>query len=264
MTNDNPSPNPLPQGKGAHESASSSPRGRRSGREGLYIERLSPNVTERPAGVPIDMLVLHYTGMTSATAAIDRLTDAASMVSCHWLIEEDGTTWRLAREEERACHAGVSFWAGDTNINDRSIGIELVNPGHQFGYRPFPEAQMRSLEALGRKILARHPIPAWRVTGHSDVAPKRKQDPGELFDWARLARAGLGVWPDPHGSAADGDPVEGLTKIGYADSSFETVVAFQRHFLPSRIDGVVDAETRQRIAQVAVLVPSVRHPDPAW
>src|SRR5215469_15967809 len=120
-------------------------------------ERPSPNHGPRPAPGTVDMLLLHYTGMTSAAAALDRLCDPAAQVSAHYLIEEDGTVWRLVPENHRAWHAGVSFWAGRRDINSHSIGIELVNPGHDFGYRPFPETQMASLESLARAILARHP-----------------------------------------------------------------------------------------------------------
>ncbi|MGE3969488.1 MAG: N-acetylmuramoyl-L-alanine amidase, partial [Dongiaceae bacterium] len=132
-------------------------------------EQRSPNHDARPAGQPVDILLLHYTGMPSARAALDRLVDPAARVSAHYLIEEDGTLWRLVPEDRRAWHAGVSRWAGATDINARSIGIELVNPGREFGYRPFPETQMAALERLATGILGRHPIPAHRVLGHSDV-----------------------------------------------------------------------------------------------
>src|SRR5215468_7605155 len=159
------------------------------------VDMPSPNHDDR-GGVAIDMLVLHYTGMQSAKVALDRLCDPVAKVSAHYSIDEDGTVYSHVPEARRAWHAGVSFWAGATDINARSIGIELVNPGHTCGYRPFPEAQMRALEELARSILARHSIPAHRVLGHSDVAPARKIDPGELFDWRRLARAGIGLWPE--------------------------------------------------------------------
>jgi N-acetylmuramoyl-L-alanine amidase len=225
-------------------------------------ERLSPNHNQRPG--PVDMLILHYTGMTSAAAALDRLCDPVAKVSAHYLIDEDGTVWRLVPEEARAWHAGVSFWAGRRDINSHSIGIELVNPGHDFGYRPFPEAQMAALETLACAILARHPIPPRHVLGHSDVAPQRKIDPGELFDWPRLARAGIGFWPDfaakPVRIAVDIREIHAeLAKIGYeipqnAPKDAQTtpaIAAFQRHFRPSVCDGVPDAETRTRLALVA-------------
>lgn len=155
------------------------------------MKRPSPNYNERPAGTAIDMLVLHYTGMKSCAAALDRLCDETAEVSAHYLIDEDGTLYQLVDEARRAWHAGVAVWNGNTNINDRSIGIELVNPGHEFGYRKFPEAQMLTLITLCKEIIARHPISPADVVGHSDVAPDRKQDPGELFDWQRLVDEGI-------------------------------------------------------------------------
>ena len=152
--------------------------------------RPSPNHDERAAGKPVDILLLHYTGMRSAEGALKWLTDPASKVSSHYFVDEDGRAVALVDEDRRAWHAGKSFWAGETDINSRSIGIEIANPGHEFGYRPFPEAQIEAVIALCRDILARHPIPPERVLAHSDVAPARKQDPGEFFPWARLAAAG--------------------------------------------------------------------------
>ena len=218
-------------------------------------ERPSPN--HGPRSGAIDMLVLHYTGMASAEAALDRLCDPAAQVSAHYLVEEDGTVWRLVAEERRAWHAGVSSWRGCSDVNDASIGIELVNPGHEFGYRPFPEAQIAALEPLCRGILARHPIPPRNIVGHSDVAPQRKDDPGELFPWARLARAGIGLWPEPPLPPAP-DAAELprlLAAIGYAlDGDFARVVtAFQRRYRPARCDGAADEETRRLAAVVALL-----------
>jgi N-acetylmuramoyl-L-alanine amidase len=225
-------------------------------------ERLSPNHNQRQA--PVDMLILHYTGMASAAAALDRLCDAQAQVSAHYVIEEDGTVWRLVPEEARAWHAGVSCWAGRRDINSHSIGIELVNPGHDLGYRPFPEAQMAALESLGQGILGRHAIPPRHVLGHSDVAPQRKIDPGELFDWPRLARAGIGFFPEFMVNFAENLPdiariQSDLARIGYEvprngtlDPPTTTVIAaFQRHFRPSLCDGTPDAETGARIARVA-------------
>jgi len=227
-------------------------------------DRPSPNHDARPAGAVIDMLILHYTGMTSAEAALERLTSPEAKVSAHYLIEEDGRVWRLVAEERRAWHAGVSFWAGRRDINAHSIGIELVNPGHEWGYHAFPVAQMAALEALAQDIMTRHPIRREFVLGHSDVAPQRKEDPGELFDWAWLARAGIGLWPDfatpprdiPHDAPA---AQRRLAEIGYEvpqtgalDEATRAVVsAFQRHFRPTRCDGTLDLETRARIAVVA-------------
>ncbi len=153
-------------------------------------QRPSPNHDERAAGKPVDILLLHYTGMRSAEGALKWLTDPASRVSSHYFVDEDGRVAAMVAEGRRAWHAGKSFWAGETDINSRSIGIEIANPGHEFGYRPFPGAQTEAVIALCRDILARHPIPPERVLAHSDVAPLRKHDPGELFPWARLAVGG--------------------------------------------------------------------------
>jgi N-acetylmuramoyl-L-alanine amidase len=216
-----------------------------------WVERPSPNHGPRPDGGIIDILLLHYTGMDSTEAALARLCDPGAEVSCHWLIDEDGTIHRLVDEERRAWHAGASFWAGARDINSRSIGIELVNPGHDLGYRPFPPAQMTALAELARGILARHQIPPHRVLAHSDVAPERKQDPGELFDWAWLAEQGIGLWPAPDAGPDSTD----LARIGYENGDAASVIAFQRHWRPSRVDGVLDAETRSRIAQITRAIP---------
>jgi len=230
-----------------------------------FIEHPSPNHGPRPAGLRIDILLLHYTGMTSCSAALERLCDPVAKVSAHYVVDEDGTCYRLVGEESRAWHAGIGYWAGIRDVNAHSIGIELVNPGHEFGYRDFPEAQMAALENLAKAILARHPIPAHRVLGHSDVAPMRKQDPGERFDWARLARAGIGLWPDVSlgisthavslGPGVSGPAVTnlqlalaafgyGVEGTGLCDPTTEAAVtAFQRHFRQQLVDGVADAET---------------------
>ena len=229
-------------------------------------EHPSPNHDARPAGAPVDLLILHYTGMASAEAACQRLTDPAAKVSAHYLIGEDGAIRRLVAEPRRAWHAGLAYWAGARDINGRSIGIELVNPGHEFGYRRFPEPQIGALVALARNILERHRIPAHRILGHSDVAPGRKQDPGELFDWRALATAGIGLWPGPgrqnDGAAELVGPGSGpetikrlqrdLACFGYemeATGRYDrvtrlTVTAFQRHWRPANIDGIADGETR--------------------
>ena len=242
------------------------------------IDRPSPNCDERPGDAgPVDTLVLHYTGMVSAEAALARMTDARAKVSAHWCVGEDGTLWRLVPEERRAWHAGVSEWRGRRSVNDRSIGIELVNPGHEHGYRPFPPAQMDALVDLARAILARHPIDSRNVVAHSDIAPTRRQDPGELFDWARLAQAGIGLWPkggEGEGSAQASPPLrqgdsgaavrrqqERLHAVGYGlvtDGDFgaataAVVRAFQRHFRQSRVDGAIDAGTAAVLAQVSAL-----------
>jgi len=219
------------------------------------IETVSPNFNERPADVLVDMLVVHYTGMVSGQAALQRLCDPATEVSAHYLIDEDGAVHRLVAEDHRAWHAGVSHWRGATNINDRSVGIELVNPGHEFGYRAFPQNQMAAFQDLALGILARHPIPACNVVGHSDVAPARKQDPGELFDWPGMAAAGIGLWPGPDAMETDAKAEDLLQVIGYqTDDLVSAITAFQRHFRPSRLDGLADDETLARLAAVAVMI----------
>ena len=223
----------------------------------MSTPRVSPNYNDRPEGVPIDMLVLHYTGMESGEAALDRLCDPEAEVSAHYLIEEDGTVHRLVDEDKRAWHAGVSWWRGSADINTRSIGIELVNPGHEFGYRAFPEDQMVALEGLASAILKRHPIPARNVVGHSDVSPTRKMDPGELFDWGRLAEKGIGLWVEgPRADDASEDDVKAmLLAFGYDTADLPaSILAFQRHFFPTHLTGQADVET---IGVLAALLEQV-------
>lgn len=212
----------------------------------------SPNHDARPDGVPVDMLILHYTGMESGAAAITRLRDPEAKVSAHYVVEEDGRILRLVPEDRRAWHAGVSHWRGATGLNARSIGIEVVNPGHEHGYRPFPALQMAALCDLCLDILARHPIPPRHVLAHSDIAPDRKEDPGELFDWEGLARNGVGLWPTAEGCAKD-DTAALLAAIGYrADLPLPVLLrAFQRHWRPERVDGIADDATLARLATVA-------------
>jgi N-acetylmuramoyl-L-alanine amidase len=216
------------------------------------IDAPSPNQDDRPDGAPVDMLILHYTGMRSGAAALDRLCDPAAKVSAHYVVEEDGQVFRLVPEARRAWHAGISHWRGLSGLNARSIGIEVVNPGHEHGYRPFAALQMAALCDLCRAILARHPIPAWNVVGHSDVAPDRKEDPGEFFDWEGLAANGVGLWPRRAGRD-DGDALGLLGAIGYRIDLPPPVLlrAFQRHWRPARVDGVADAETLARLRAVA-------------
>lgn len=217
-------------------------------------EHPSPNCNDRPLDVAIDMVILHYTGMQTATAALDRMCDAAADVSAHYMVDEDGTVYRLVPEDRRAWHAGVSYWQGATNINDRSIGIEIVNPGHEFGYRPFPEAQMTAVEQLLSDIVSRRGIARARIVGHSDIAPSRKQDPGELFDWQRLAAAGLAIWPDTAGDPVrPEDTASALEQIGYDPKVplSDAVTAFQRRFVPHAVSGEADLRTRAMIAAVA-------------
>ena len=219
--------------------------------------RPSPNHDARPPGQSVEMLVLHYTGMRTAAAALERLCDPAAKVSAHYLVDEDGTVWSLVDEARRAWHAGVAFWRGATDINARSIGIELVNPGHEFGYRGFPEAQMAATIDLAAAIVARHGIPARNVVGHADVAPTRKMDPGELFDWPRLAAAGVGLWPaDSDTCLMNPDVVRDmLHRFGWdvADGA-AALRAFQRHFRPSRVTGRIDFETARRLRGLLELI----------
>jgi len=193
------------------------------------------------------MLIIHYTGMPDAGSALDRLCDPAAEVSAHYLVDQDGIVWELVPEDRRAWHAGAAFWAGEADVNSRSIGIELANPGHGPDYHPFSDPQMAALERLCHGIVKRHPIPAHRVLGHSDVAPGRKIDPGELFDWRRLAQAGIGLWSDAAAGALPVDAQSLMRRFGYRDASPDAIAAFQRHFRPSAVSGLVDAETLARL-----------------
>lgn len=219
------------------------------------------------------MLVLHYTGMTSGAAALRRLCDPAAEVSAHYLVEEDGRIFQLVPEHRRAWHAGVASWRGHRDINSRSIGVEIVNPGHAWGYRPFPAAQAAALIPLCQGIVARYGVPARNVVGHSDVAPNRKEDPGELFPWRRLAQTGIGHWPVVDSSTLGAVPSlvsvqRALAAYGYdleIGGAYDlatrnAVLAFQRHFRPARLDGVFDGECAAMLAsllrQAACEVPS--------
>lgn len=228
------------------------------------IEAPSPNFDARKA-VP-DTIVLHYTGMETGEAAIERLRDPEAKVSAHYCVEEDGRIFRLVPEERRAWHAGAAFWKGVKDINSASIGIEIINPGHEFGYRPFPEAQVAAVINLLADVRSRWMIPDSRILGHSDIAPARKIDPGELFPWKRLAESGHGLWIEPApspgaplGQGEEGTGVfalqAGLTRLGfdcaptgkYDEWTTTVVSAFQRHWLQSRFDGIADGETRARL-----------------
>ena len=228
------------------------------------IDAPSPNFDARTR-LP-DLIVLHYTGMPTGAAALARLRDPAAKVSAHYLVEEDGRVFALVPEARRAWHAGVSSWQGESDVNGLSIGVEIVNPGHEFGYRDFPGAQIAAVIDLLDDIRSRWDIPDARIVGHSDVAPARKIDPGELFPWARLAAAGHGLWVEPPAAPGpalragdDGVGVSllqsalasfgyGLTPTGvFDDATVLTVQAFQRHFAPHRLDGVADGETRARL-----------------
>jgi N-acetylmuramoyl-L-alanine amidase len=212
----------------------------------------SPNWDERDAAV--EFLVLHYTGMPDAQAAIALLRAPEAKVSAHYVVDEDGTIYALVPEDKRAWHAGISSWRGRRALNGASVGVEIVNPGHEWGYRPFPAAQMEAVRALCLGILTRHPIPARHVLAHSDIAPNRKQDPGELFDWKGLAEAGIGLWTDEF--AAPGELGADLAAIGYDVSLPErdVITAFQRHFLPRHLSGVADAATAARAAALRALI----------
>jgi N-acetylmuramoyl-L-alanine amidase len=212
------------------------------------VECRSPNFDARDRAV--DMLVLHYTGMKTGAEALARLCDPAAKVSAHYTIDRDGRIYAHVPEEMRAWHAGISYWAGEKNVNGRSIGIEIVNPGHEFGYVPFADVQIAALIDLADGIVQRHKIPANRVLGHSDVAPARKQDPGELFPWKCLSEYELGVWPNGKPAALDEPFEKALSRFGYGvapdvDVPLKDVIAaFQRHFRPSCVDGIADAETK--------------------
>ncbi len=222
------------------------------------------------------MLVLHYTGMRTAEEAVARLRDPAARVSAHYVVDADGSILRLVPEERRAWHAGRGVWQGETDCNAASIGIEIVNPGHEFGYRSFPDAQVEAVVALVADIRERWTIPDARIIGHSDLAPDRKEDPGELFPWKRLAVEGHGLWFEPAAErvAALGQPLgpgdgglgvvvlrSGLHRLGYGltpgdayDAETETTVrAFQRHWRQNRVDGVADGETRATLMGVLQL-----------
>lgn len=207
----------------------------------------SPNFDER--SLPVTMLVLHYTGMQDGASAIERLTSPDAKVSCHYVVAEDGQVLALVDEGKRAWHAGNSSWRGITDINSASVGIELINPGHEWGYRPFTEAQMDALIPLAADIVERHGIDPANVVGHSDVAPQRKIDPGELFDWERLAKVRLALsrprrnLADPHWTP--GGFLLALERFGYDVSDGPAAVrAFQRRFRPGTIDGIADGECR--------------------
>lgn len=231
----------------------------------------SPNHDARPAGTRIDMLILHYTGMADEEAAIRRLSDPASKVSTHWLVRESGGIVEMVDESRRAWHAGLSYWAGRSALNSCSIGIEIQNPGHEFGYRAFPDAQIDAVIELCRAILSRHDIPPQRVLGHSDVAPARKSDPGELFPWHLLHASGIGHWIEPAPLRLDGPVLEPgaegsemaglqheLSRYGYGvpthgrydAETMAVVTAFQRHFRQQLVDGRADLSTRETLKRL--------------
>ncbi len=234
----------------------------------------SPNHGERRSG-PVDLLILHYTGMDSAATALQRLANPVAEVSAHYVVLEDGRVVQMVPEGRRAWHAGQGSWAGLSDINSRSLGIEIVNGGHAGGLPAYPEAQIAAVIDLCRDLTTRCSIPPQRVLAHSDIAPERKEDPGEHFPWDRLARAGIGHWVAPtpirdgrffsEGDA--GQPVEALQAMfvlygydlpvtGAFDARTKAVVtAFQRHFRPARVDGVADASTITTLRDLLAALP---------
>ena len=220
------------------------------------IERPSPNFNER--ALPVSMIVLHYTGMPDGEAALDRMTSPEAAVSAHYMVHEDGQVVRLVDEENRAWHAGKSYWRGVTDINSASVGIEIVNPGHEFGYRPFPDEQVASVIRLVHDIKARHGVTRGNIVGHSDIAPQRKEDPGELFPWWELAKRRLAL-PSPTRDLmdpywTDAGFLLALERFGYdVTDSQKAVIAFQRRFRPDLIDGIIDGECRAKL--LALLLP---------
>lgn len=238
----------------------------------------SPNFNER--ALPISQLILHYTGMETGQAALDRLCDPEAKVSAHYLVFEDGGIAQLVEEEKRAWHAGVGNWRGIKDINSSSIGIEIVNGGHNFpgsdGLPPYPDEQINAIIALSKSILGRHDIQAWNVIGHSDLAPERKEDPGEHFPWSGLAAAGIGLWadfePEPDrrilfelGDRDRGVAIiqQGLAQIGYdiaVTGQFDArtkfvMTAFQRHWRAEDISGLIDMDCLQRVGALVRLLP---------
>jgi N-acetylmuramoyl-L-alanine amidase len=221
---------------------------------------VSPNFNARDTSIAVNYIVVHYTGMRSAAEALARLCDAGAEVSAHYLIEEDGSVTQLVDEADRAWHAGKSSWRGIADMNSASIGIELVNPGHEFGYRKFPDAQIAALKKLMGEIIVRRQMTATLApVAHSDIAPERKQDPGELFPWRGLAQEGLGLWPVPeaadHVAASEAEITVMLGAVGYDVSSMQTaVLAFQRHYYPEQLTGIADAATIARLRALKRLI----------
>lgn len=235
----------------------------------------SPNYGDRKGVLSPNMILLHYTGMTDAASAIVRLCTTGTEVSAHYVVLEDGNIIQCVREADRAWHAGASSWAGETDINSLSIGIEIVNPGHDLGYSDFPIRQTAAVIALCKGIMIRRDIPKHRVLGHSDVAPGRKKDPGEKFPWRLLADSGVGLWVEPApivrgvqtmlGQSGDdilalqkllerfgyGVPLNGL----YDAATMDVVAAFQRHFRPERVDGIADTSTLTTLNDLLALLP---------
>lgn len=240
----------------------------------------SPNFEIRSGGVKPSILLLHYTGMPSCERAIDWLSRPESKVSSHYVIDIDGAITQLVAEDMRAWHAGVSKWRGQTDINSASVGIEIHNPGHGEDYCDFPDKQMQAVADLSKEIIARWGIKPEGVLGHSDVAPGRKIDPGERFDWKGLAEVGVGRWIEPepvgpligtHSRQSNPEDIAHVQRLlasygygigidGRLDAKARDVIsAFQLHFRPQRVDGVIDASTLatlERLIDASELSPA--------
>ncbi|EFO31062.1 N-acetylmuramoyl-L-alanine amidase AmiD [Roseibium sp. TrichSKD4] len=239
--------------------------------------RPSPNHGERVGGGSIDMLILHYTGMETAEAALQRLCDPRAEVSAHYVVEEGGSILQCVPEARRAWHAGRSYWKGTTDINSRSIGIEIVNRGYDYDYPEFPDVQIEAVCDLCADIVERHEIKPWRVLAHSDIAPDRKLDPGEKFPWGRLAAKGVGLYVEPEVTGRgifmqegeSGQPVEALQSMlaifgyrmevtGQFDATTRLAVeAFQRHYRPEQVDGIVDQSTIETLHKLLSKLPDL-------
>lgn len=229
----------------------------------------SPNFNERAGGQKPSIIILHYTGMKTGGAALERLCDPGSEVSAHYFIDEAGEVLQLVEEGKRAWHAGVAHWRGESDINSSSIGIEIVNPGHEFGYEPFPEAQMQAVISLCKSLIEKHSVAPSMVLGHSDVAPSRKLDPGHLFPWARLAQEGVGLWPVPEEmdfeAAADLlDDQDGVHRLlieyGYdpAAEFADLMVAWHRRFCPERFAAWDDRPEQPDLEGISRLLALIR------
>jgi N-acetylmuramoyl-L-alanine amidase len=235
----------------------------------------SPNTGDRRKGCRANMILLHYTGMAAANQAIGWLANPKSKVSCHYVIDEAGSITQMVAETMRAWHAGAAQWTGETDINSLSIGMEISNPGHEHGYPDFPPEQMQAVTALCADIAARRGVPPERVLAHSDVAPGRKIDPGEKFDWALLAKRGVGHWVRPapleaggscaldRDAAACAEAGELLRRYGYdveprgRENWFAVILrAFQLHFRPARADGRLDAGTLDTLRRLTAALPA--------
>jgi N-acetylmuramoyl-L-alanine amidase len=217
----------------------------------------SPNFGPRRAGAEIQHLILHYTDTPTLAMAVAMLMDPAREASAHYVVDMDGRIVQLVDEKNRAWHAGKSFWAGETDINSTSIGIEIVNPGHTFGHAPFPPEQISAVIKLCQDIIARHHILPQHVLAHSDIAPARKQDPGALFPWEELAKNGVGVFP----AQTDSFPLktaDDLAKYGYDIANLTAAItAFQRHFRTENINGEWDDECAARLGSLLAIAESI-------